>query len=170
MNAICGFRKCTLTDNELLALIDKLTDDMYRLHEVPSRHVPAQPNKDYDLLVGELLLRFREKFFDQKDRIDTLEKIWKTKDETINELIAEKIDQRKEIERLKAELEKWQCHAYDAAADCFTREQTKKMLYDLLDKCNHEAQSEASDDTRARVNRAVMKIGLATIDNLMESK
>ena len=61
MNAICSFRKCSLSDIELLVKVDRFTDDIYRLNVIPSRHVPALPNDDYDLLIGELLLRFRER-------------------------------------------------------------------------------------------------------------
>lgn len=61
MNAICQFRKCTLTDKELAAEIDRITDEMYfKTHEVPTRQIPARPDKDYDLLIGELLIRFKE--------------------------------------------------------------------------------------------------------------
>jgi hypothetical protein len=64
MNTIATFRKCTLTDEELIKAVDKATDDMYKLpikSSPPSRHIPARPNEDYDLLVGELLLRFQER-------------------------------------------------------------------------------------------------------------
>lgn len=61
MNAIAGFRQCTLSDEELLALIDKKTDDIFVKQEVPTRNIPAMPNEDYDLLVGELILRFKDK-------------------------------------------------------------------------------------------------------------
>lgn len=59
MNQICNFRKCTLTDTELIDKVDKITDGMYTEKiEVPTRHIPARPDDDYDLLIGELLLRF----------------------------------------------------------------------------------------------------------------
>jgi hypothetical protein len=63
MNAIATFRKCTLTDRELLEKVDSMTDKMYSNppYEVPYRHIPARPNDDYDLLVGELILRFKER-------------------------------------------------------------------------------------------------------------
>lgn len=57
MNAIVGFRKCTLSNDELLKKIDKLTDEMYKTGKIPDRQIPARPNDDYDLLVGELILR-----------------------------------------------------------------------------------------------------------------
>ena len=58
MNSIARFRLCTLTDEELLQKVDDLTDKMYQQSKVPTRNVPARPNDDYDLLIGELLLRF----------------------------------------------------------------------------------------------------------------
>jgi hypothetical protein len=60
MNAISSFRKCTLSNNELLKKVDELTDNIYKEGKIPTRHIPARPNEDYDLLVGELLLRFNE--------------------------------------------------------------------------------------------------------------
>lgn len=61
MNAIVQFRKCTLTDRELLEKVDKMTDNIYETGKIPPRCVPARPNDDYDLLVGELVVRFSEK-------------------------------------------------------------------------------------------------------------
>ncbi len=68
MNAIVGFGLCTLTDEELLEKVDNKTDEIYKLREnncsFPSvlvRHIPARPNDDYDLLIGELVLRFKER-------------------------------------------------------------------------------------------------------------
>lgn len=58
MNTIASFRLCTLTDQELIEKVDQLTDEMCQTQKIPSRHVPARPDKDYDLLVGELLVRF----------------------------------------------------------------------------------------------------------------
>ena len=61
MNTIAGFRKCTLTDDELIRIIDSITDKMYKKpFSVPYRSIPAKPNEDYDLLIGELLIRFDE--------------------------------------------------------------------------------------------------------------
>lgn len=65
MNAICSFRKCTLSDEELLKKVDELTDNIYKDGKIPTRHVPARPNSDFDLLVGELVLRFKEKVIDK---------------------------------------------------------------------------------------------------------
>ena len=61
MNAITSFRLCTLTDEELVNRIDELTDNMFREQKVPTRHIPARPDSDYDLLLGELLVRFNHK-------------------------------------------------------------------------------------------------------------
>ena len=60
MNAITSFRLCTLSDKDLLNKVDKLTDKIFTEQKIPSRHVPARPNEDYDLLVGELILRFNQ--------------------------------------------------------------------------------------------------------------
>ena len=57
MNDIVRFRLCTLTDEELLDKVDKLTDEMFTTQKVPSRHIPARPNEDLDLLIGELIFR-----------------------------------------------------------------------------------------------------------------
>jgi len=68
MNAIVGFRKCTLTDEELCNKIDELTDGMYEgpnKGKIPDRHIPARPNEDFDLLVGELLFRVHHKLLSQ---------------------------------------------------------------------------------------------------------
>lgn len=59
MNGIVQFRLCSLSDKELLEKVDKLTDKMYAEGVIPSRHIPARPNDDYDLLIGELLVRFK---------------------------------------------------------------------------------------------------------------
>jgi len=66
MNAIVSFRLCTLSDEELIKEVDRQTDAMYNRNNltrndgVPMRHIPARPDEDYDLLVGELLVRFNE--------------------------------------------------------------------------------------------------------------
>lgn len=60
MNAIVGFGLCTLSDQELLEKVDQMTDEMYKKGDIHLRHIPARPNEDYDLLVGELLTRFKE--------------------------------------------------------------------------------------------------------------
>lgn len=60
MNSIANFRKCTLSNKELLERVDIHTDNIYQLVEIPPRHIPALPDRDFDLLVGELMLRFKE--------------------------------------------------------------------------------------------------------------
>jgi len=61
MNSIVRFRKCSLTDKELLDRVDSMTDEMYQTGKIPCRQIPARPNEDYDLLVGELVKRYYEK-------------------------------------------------------------------------------------------------------------
>jgi hypothetical protein len=60
MNAITSFRKCTLSNEDLLQKVDEGTDNMYKKGKIPDRQIPARPDDDYDLLVGELILRFKE--------------------------------------------------------------------------------------------------------------
>lgn len=60
MNAITKFRLCALTDDELLGAVDQATDQMYQTGKIPDRHVPARPDADFDLIVGELICRFIE--------------------------------------------------------------------------------------------------------------
>ena len=60
MNAIVSFRLCTLSDEDLVKKIDEMTDEMYDTLKIPSRNIPARPDGDYDLLVGELCARFME--------------------------------------------------------------------------------------------------------------
>lgn len=60
MNAIAGFRLNTLTTIELIAKIDAQTDLMFKEQKAPTRHIPARPNEDYDLLIGELIARTME--------------------------------------------------------------------------------------------------------------
>jgi len=60
MNQIVSFRLCKLSNSELLKKVDELTDKIYIDGKIPSRHIPARPDADYDLLVGELLKRFQE--------------------------------------------------------------------------------------------------------------
>lgn len=59
------FRLCTLTDTELAkAVSDKLQavyDNKMSANNLLSRHVPARPNEDFDLLVGELIFRLLNK-------------------------------------------------------------------------------------------------------------
>ena len=60
MNAITSFRLCKLSTHDLVAKIDKQTDNIFKNQEIPTRHIPARPDADYDLLIGELILRFGE--------------------------------------------------------------------------------------------------------------
>jgi DNA repair exonuclease SbcCD ATPase subunit len=61
MNTIVNFRKCTLSDEELLNKVDQLTDQIYQDGKIPARHIPARPDDDYDLLVGELIFRYHNR-------------------------------------------------------------------------------------------------------------
>lgn len=61
MNALVNFNLYKLSDLELLEKVDSLTDIMFKEQKVPTRHIPARPNEDYDLLVGELIKRFYNK-------------------------------------------------------------------------------------------------------------
>jgi len=66
MNAISSFRLCKLTNEQLLEKVDLLTDEMFKNGKIPLRHIPARANDDYDLLIGELILRFHDIFKSQK--------------------------------------------------------------------------------------------------------
>ena len=58
---IVQFRKCTLSDKELAEAVAEGLNKMYTEPvQVPPRHIPAQPDNDFDLLVGELIVRFME--------------------------------------------------------------------------------------------------------------
>jgi len=60
MNSIVSFRLCTLSDIELIKKVDKHVDNIYTTGKIPSRNIPARPEEDFDLLVGELLLRYKK--------------------------------------------------------------------------------------------------------------
>jgi hypothetical protein len=60
MNHLVDLVDCKLSDEELIEKIDTLTDEMFEQNKVPIRHVPARPEKDYDLLVGHLIRRFQK--------------------------------------------------------------------------------------------------------------
>jgi hypothetical protein len=60
MNAITSFRLCKLSSHELIQKIDEQTDNIFKNQQLPTRHIPARPDADYDLLIGELVLRFGE--------------------------------------------------------------------------------------------------------------
>ena len=56
------FRKCTLTDKPLAEAVAAALNKMYsEPAKVPSRHIPARPDEDFDLITGELIVRFLEK-------------------------------------------------------------------------------------------------------------
>lgn len=59
---IVNFRLCTLTDDELTKAVADHICEMYKMpFKLPPRSIPAKPNKDFDLLLGELIVRFIEK-------------------------------------------------------------------------------------------------------------
>ncbi len=56
------FRLCKLTDEQLAEAVAAGLNKMYLdPASAPSRSIPARPDKDFDLLVGELIVRFIEK-------------------------------------------------------------------------------------------------------------
>jgi len=56
------FRKCTLTDRDLAEAVAKGMNEMYTDPiSVPTRQIPARPNEDFDLITGELIVRYLEK-------------------------------------------------------------------------------------------------------------
>lgn len=60
------FRKCTLSDQELAEKVAAQLCKMYSPpFEVPSRGIPARPDEDFDLLVGEMCVRLIEKQADK---------------------------------------------------------------------------------------------------------
>lgn len=67
MNSIAGFRLCKLNGEDLIKRIDEHTDNIYKLRRIPDRHIPARPDEDFDLLIGELMVRFKE----TKDLVET---------------------------------------------------------------------------------------------------
>lgn len=70
MNGIVKFRLCDLSNKELIKRVDHGTDNLYRTREVPPGHIPARPNEDYDLLVGELLCRFDDMIKNEDENND----------------------------------------------------------------------------------------------------
>lgn len=56
---LVNFRLCTLTDDELLSEIGQKLESLYCEGTI-KRHIPARPNEDFDLLIGELMVRFYE--------------------------------------------------------------------------------------------------------------
>lgn len=58
---IALLRLTTLNDNELIELVAEKLCQMYTPPvSVPTRNIPAQPNGDFDILVSELILRFKD--------------------------------------------------------------------------------------------------------------
>jgi len=56
------FRECSLADRPLAEAVAAGLTKMYEEPvTVPSRHIPARPDEDFDLLVGEMVLRYLEK-------------------------------------------------------------------------------------------------------------
>lgn len=89
MNNLVSFRLCSLSDEELIQKLDEQTDKMFKEQKVPSSNIPARPNDDYDLLVGELILRFSD-LIKQKPRKSPVKmensKLLKEIENTINGL------------------------------------------------------------------------------------
>ena len=54
------FRLCKLKDKELMQRVADHLNEMYETGNLPSRHIPAQSDNDFDLLIGELIVRFAE--------------------------------------------------------------------------------------------------------------
>lgn len=49
---------------------------MYQTGKLPTRHIPARPDEDYDLLVGELLQRSKEMQAEDIRLKNLIEKMW----------------------------------------------------------------------------------------------
>ena len=54
-------RWCTLTDEELIDNVQRHLKYICKERKVPTMHIPAQPNEDFDLTLSELLFRFKER-------------------------------------------------------------------------------------------------------------
>lgn len=56
------FRYCSLTDQDLA---EKVADGLNKMYKppfrLPARNIPARPDEDFDLILGELIVRFIEK-------------------------------------------------------------------------------------------------------------
>lgn len=85
MNGVATFRLCSLNDDELIAAVDSATDDMFASGKIPSRHIPAQPNKDYDLIVGEMIYRFDESRKEAAKLRDLLKDLYKAANPTFHD-------------------------------------------------------------------------------------
>lgn len=57
---VIQFRLCKLSNQELAEKVAAELNQMYISGKIPSRHIPARPDQDFDLLVGELIVRFLE--------------------------------------------------------------------------------------------------------------
>lgn len=101
MNGLVSFNLCTLTDNELVAKVDQMTDEMYQTSRMPNRHIPAQPNEDYDLLVGELVKRFMQKL-EIQSKDDNIDYANRAK-ESIKELICDCPEYARSMRMTKSE-------------------------------------------------------------------
>lgn len=116
MNAIASFRKCTLSDDELLKEVNDRTDAMFTDLKIPSMHVPARPNEDYDLLIGELLLRFKEQKEEmtrlRSDRKEDMRKAWQNCDLWFKPGNADWDD-----EELNAAFEEWYTENFEHGKD-----------------------------------------------------
>ena len=61
------FRKCTLTDKQLAEAAAAWLERIYTPPiQVPVRNVPARPDEDFDLVIGELIYRFSQLIEQQK--------------------------------------------------------------------------------------------------------
>ena len=54
------FRLCKLEDKDLMQRLSDHLNEMYKTGRIPARHIPAQPEEDFDLLLSELIVRFAE--------------------------------------------------------------------------------------------------------------
>jgi hypothetical protein len=58
---IVNFRLCKLSDHDLMKKISLHLESMYKTGKLPPRHIPARLEEDFDLLVGELMVRYLNK-------------------------------------------------------------------------------------------------------------
>lgn len=68
MNGLVVFRLCTLTDKELVRKVDEMSDKMFEENKIPPKTVPARPDDDFDLLLGELIYRFNQRVDNDKKK------------------------------------------------------------------------------------------------------
>jgi len=69
MNGLVAFRLCSLTDKELVEKVDEMSDKMFETGKIPPGQIPARPDHDFDLLLGELVYRFNEKVVEKKEGV-----------------------------------------------------------------------------------------------------